>query len=414
MQLVAADTSVRTRTTREVRTFPRRANVSKVSQVLLQNQTSKCNDAAVSKPHKHCSSWSTKRRRHICQASAASKSEGSAGKPAALKFLSDNFVPLGLISAIVFGAIFPAPGKVAASMGLSKVATCGIFFISGLCLRLQDVGKALSSKAALLYGFAMVLMLTPLVGIAVQSLPIQPAEFRMGLALFCCMPTSLTSAVTLTTAAGGNAVLALALTIGTNFIGIFTVPFMLSTVMGNLHTSPVAVRPLIFSLVSTVLAPLLAGVVVRASAATVAEWADKNKKKLSYLSNSLLITTPWQQVSKSSEKLLSVRPEHLLLVVAAGCVLHLFFLVVNMLCVNTVGLGQQEKDASIADRKALILVGSQKTLPVAVTVLQQLGPSFGDAGMVVIPCVVAHLMQVLIDSWVVTRWNAQEARLKAS
>lgn len=94
--------------------------------------------------------------------------------------------------------------------------------------------------------------------------------------------------------------------------------------------------------------------------------------------------------------------------------LHLLFLVVNILGVNTVGWEKQERDSVVADRKALVLVGSQKTLPVAVTVLQQIGTSFGDAGLVVIPCVVSHLMQILIDSWVVTRWNAKEARLKAS
>lgn len=414
MRIHSVKTSMRTGSTREEGKSLHRANVSKVVKLLRRTKARRLEDVAVSKNATRIMHGSRMKQRHVCQASGASESAPSSGKSVALKFVSDNFVPLGLIAAIVFGAVCPAPGKLAASMGLSKVATCGIFFISGLCLRLQDVGKALSSKAALLYGFTMVLLLTPLVGIALQYLPVQPDEFRKGLALFCCMPTSLTSAVTMTTAAGGNAVLALALTIGTNFMGIFTVPFMLSKVMGKLHAAPIAVGPLVFSLVSTVLVPLLVGVLIRASSAPVARWADANKKRLSFLSNSLLITTPWQQVSKSSERLLSIRPENLIFVAAAGCMLHLLFLVVNILGVNTVGWEKQERDSVVADRKALVLVGSQKTLPVAVTVLQQIGTSFGDAGLVVIPCVVSHLMQILIDSWVVTRWNAKEARLKAS
>ena len=60
-----------------------------------------------------------------------------------------------------------------------------------------------------------------------------------------------------------------------------------------------------------------------------------------------------------------------------------------------------------------MLVGSQKTLPIAVTVLNQLSARLsGPIGLAVIPCVVAHLSQILVDSVLVSRWLKQDALSK--
>ena len=69
--------------------------------------------------------------------------------------------------------------------------------------------------------------------------------------------------------------------------------------------------------------------------------------------------------------------------------------------------------AAAAERRALILVGSQKTLPIAVTVLGQLGSVLsGPVGIAVVPCVVSHLSQILIDSFLVSYWLRQDASIK--
>ena len=59
---------------------------------------------------------------------------------------------------------------------------------------------------------------------------------------------------------GGNAALALLLTVGTNLAGIFTMPFLLCALLDT-GTSSVALSPgpLLQSLVKTILVPLLIG-----------------------------------------------------------------------------------------------------------------------------------------------------------
>jgi sodium/bile acid cotransporter 7 len=66
-------------------------------------------------------------------------------------------------------------------------------------------------------------------------------------------------------------------------------------------------------------------------------------------------------------------------------------------------------------RRAVILVGSVKTLPVAVSVLASLGPALGPmAGVAVVPAMSAHLSQIIIDSMLVARWQAQDRAAKAA
>ncbi|CDY16359.1 BnaA02g11630D [Brassica napus] len=53
---------------------------------------------------------------------------------------------------------------------------------------------------------------------------------------------------------------------------------------------------------------------------------------------------------------------------------------------------------------AVLLVASQKTLPVMVAVVEQLRGAFGEPGLLVLPCVAAHLNQIMIDSILVNVW----------
>jgi sodium/bile acid cotransporter 7 len=56
---------------------------------------------------------------------------------------------------------------------------------------------------AIAYGLASILLLTPLLGLAVVQLPLQPPALALGLGVFCCMPTALSSGVTFTQVRAG-------------------------------------------------------------------------------------------------------------------------------------------------------------------------------------------------------------------
>lgn len=53
------------------------------------------------------------------------------------QFVSDQFLPLALITAMTVGTLFPEPGLAAAQAGYAKLATVGIFFLSGVTLKVR-------------------------------------------------------------------------------------------------------------------------------------------------------------------------------------------------------------------------------------------------------------------------------------
>ena len=48
-------------------------------------------------------------------------------------------------------------------------------------------------------------------------------------------------------------------------------------------------------------------------------------------------------------------------------------------------------------------MGSQKTLPMAMTVLSFFPPSLGEPGLIALPCIVSHLLQIFADAFLVAR-----------
>ena len=57
--------------------------------------------------------------------------------------------------------------------------------------------------------------------------------------------------------------------------------------------------------------------------------------------------------------------------------------------------------------RCVVILTSQKTLPVSITIMSFLPASLGQKGLMTIPAIVGHLSQLLIDSAVVSYWVHQ-------
>jgi sodium/bile acid cotransporter 7 len=146
-------------------------------------------------------------------------------------FLSSNFIPCGLVLSILVGWFFPGPGCVAAAANAQVAATVGIFLISGLLLQRGETAAALRATTALAYGLTAILL----------RLPLRPPEMALGLAVFCCMPTTLSTGITLTVASNGNAAVALLLTVASNMMAVrFDVACLLLSVVTPAYHVPSA------------------------------------------------------------------------------------------------------------------------------------------------------------------------------
>lgn len=332
---------------------------------------------------------------------------------AALDFARSNFLPLALIGGMTLGLLDPTLGCLAHKYSLSKYSTFGIFVISGLTLRTKELGAALQAWPAGLFGLGSILLLTPFLAQYIVQIQFFPREFITGLAMFCCMPTTLSSGVTLTQLAGGNSALALAMTVISNLLGIMFVPLSLAKYIGAGAGVALPTKELFRSLVNTLLTPLILGKVARETSKGIAEFVDGNRQGFSVMSAVLLSLVPWIQVSRSRSLLLSVKAKAFAIIVIIGVLLHLALLAFNATTLQVLSCLKQKEESVFARKeyaRAVILVASQKTLPVLVAVVEQLGGALGESGLLVIPCVAAHINQIIIDSILVNLWRQRDER----
>ncbi|KAJ0973411.1 hypothetical protein J5N97_021370 [Dioscorea zingiberensis] len=328
-----------------------------------------------------------------------------------LDFAGKNFLPLALIGGITFGLVDPTLGCLAHKYSLSRFSTFGIFFISGLTLRSREIDAAKEAWPVGLFGLVSILLFSPCVSRLILQIKLVPQEFVTGVAVFCCMPTTLSSGVALTQLVGGNAALALAMTVISNMLGILIVPFSLSKFIITGGGVSIPTMELVRGLISTLLVPLVIGKVFRETFNSVTDFVDQNRRSLSITSALLLSLVPWIQVSRSRSLLLSVHPTAFAIAISLGALLHLALLAMNTLAVwslSVVSGSSQSVFAKKENARAVIIVASQKTLPVMVAVVEQLRGALGQSGLLILPCVASHIIQIIIDSFLVNMWTQKD------
>jgi sodium/bile acid cotransporter 7 len=152
---------------------------------------------------------------------------------------------------------------------------------------------------------------------------------------------------------------------------------------------------LLWDLCLSILLPLALG---RLLQPLLAEWIGRHREQITMASNLALISIPWMKFSQSAEKLGQLLASSLVLVVLSGVLIHLLYLVFNDGASRLLRL-------PLEARKAVVILASQKTLPVAMTVLAFLPVPAETKGLIAIPCITSHLTQIFLDAFLASRWG---------
>lgn len=321
-------------------------------------------------------------------------------------FVLKNFLILGLLCVITFGLVCPAPGTFLnnmkiGSLTLTDYAIDIIFVVSGLCL--DTISDAMQPKALSL-GVVLVLFVTPLLALPIMHLrdfdPGLNLAFLQGMSLFCVVPTTLSSGVTMITQAKGNVSLAILLTTLTNIIGVFTMS-MTAPVIFSLHTIKISTWEMLRELLFLTLFPLCIGISLRRFVTPLREFATKNKKPLGLSQNSCILFVVLLNISKAQPDLADAAPKDLALCLTLAASVHLIYRLMGYLAANAAELPPK-------DWVTIVLMCSQKSLPVCVSVMAALPAALrSSSGLFIIPCIMAHAAQLIIDSILAVRWEVQ-------
>ena len=329
----------------------------------------------------------------------------------ATAFVKTNFLLVALSCALIVGLALPAPGTAASEVevaGWPFVSTALVvimFIINGVCLNSDEAKQAIGAWKVLLYSIPMILCVTPAIAWTILRVPGMigmEQSLLTGFVIFNAMPTTLSSGVTLVRQAKGNAALALVMTVCTNVLGVFVAPFSLSLL---LSTSGVQLEPsaLLLKLCVTIITPLLLGKGARELIPGMPDIVKQHKQALGLSQQSCVVLIAFMKLSASSAQILETSGSHLLMVLLTSAVIHATYLALNWASAALLRLPE-------AERKPLILLCSQKTFPVAMAVISFIDPAaVSSLGLVVIPCLVSHFVQLFCDAVIATRWANQYA-----
>ena len=280
-----------------------------------------------------------------------------------------------------------------------NILVASVLFLMALPLETRTMWGAIRRPKPVLLAVSVNLGLLPLLAWGV-SLGLR-GEMAIGVLVVAAMPCTLASAAVWTRRAGGNDAVAILTTIVTNLSCFVVTPLWLLTMTGS--RVEIELGPMIAKLGLLVVLPMVAAQAVRRYA-PLARWATSRKSGLSIAAQCGILAMVLIGAAKSGLELGKADWEN------GFGMADFLVMAVAVLAIHTVGvwLGHVVgRAAGIArpERIAIGFAGSQKTLMVGLYIVVTY---FG--GLAILPMVVYHVGQLIVDTVIADRLAAVGAR----
>ncbi|MBT7629769.1 MAG: bile acid:sodium symporter [Desulfobacula sp.] len=268
-----------------------------------------------------------------------------------------------------------------------------IFIISGLLIESDQIKAGIQDIKSTVLALAVIIIIAPIAAGLICLLPLETGV-AIGLFIVAVMPTTLSSGIVMTGTAGGNMAHALLITILSNFIGIFSIPVILSILLSSLDQQKELMidrGAIFFKLIILVLFPLMIGIV---SKAVVFKTGQLGQFKLQVVNQWMIIGVVFIALSGVKQVILgSGLSFFYILVLVSG--FHLMLLGSCFLLVIFFGVEKGRYES-------IFFMGSQKTLALSAMIQVTYFSEFGTALLV---CVLHHIVHLMMDGYLSTSMN---------
>ena len=320
-----------------------------------------------------------------------------------MTIVTKYWFPIGLILVCAvtltgFGDPVAMAGRWVRAHHGADITMVVVFFFSGAMLQTDQIRRGLRDLRGTTAALLLIFVMAPLVALPIIQLPFSPGV-RIGLLLVAVMPTTLSSGVVMTGAAGGNVAQALLITVFANVLAVFTIPVALSLMVpqqmlvGGIHIDKWLIMRQLFLLV---ILPLWAGLLSRSG---IARWPVFKGARASVINQSLVLAVVWMAVSQSRSTILQ-GGNQLLVILGLVVGFHVLLLIAATVLTVVLGLGPGR-------REVVFFMGAQKTLPLSILLQVNLFPGLGPA---LVFSVTHHFVHLMIDSYLVAWFNARRGR----
>ena len=315
-----------------------------------------------------------------------------------MRFLKRHFLLLGIVLVAVGAWLAPGAGIFLGDHGAKTAAIVIIFFMSGVTIPLGRLGEDLRKWRchALIQGFSLGLI--PL-AVWYTSGWVAEGSVRYGIFVVAVVPTTISSCVVLTDAAGGRTPTALINAIGGNLLGIFLSPLLLALMIeGEGRLSGSRIGGTILRLCAIVVLPFILGKVFARGFPALSRRVERIQPVAAQLAILLVVFCAF---ADSRDPLRENAGEMwgAFAYLAAG---HLVFVAV------LTGLGAALR-LGVSDATAVVICGSQKTLALGIPLCEAFfrGSDDMSVGVLIVPLVFYHVFQLAAAGFLVAYWSGR-------
>ncbi len=317
------------------------------------------------------------------------------------KLRIDGFI-LAIIAAVVLASVLPATGTFADVMDRVVIGAIALlFFLYGARMAPEEALAGLRHWRLHLVILAFTFVAFPLIGVGLRhaSSPLLGEGLAVGILYLCLVPSTVQSSIAFTSIARGNVAGAIVSASASNLVGVLLTPLLVLTLItttGDVQISGGAI-------VDIVLQILLPFVVGQLSRPLTARWVTHHRGILKFTDRGTIVLVVYVAFSKGVNEGIWSRVG---LVDIAVLIVGATVLVALMLW-----LTRLVADAMRFDRADAITVqfcGTKKSLatglPMAAIIF-----AGQPVGLIVLPLMVFHQVQLMICAWLAARYGRQAA-----
>jgi sodium/bile acid cotransporter 7 len=298
----------------------------------------------------------------------------------------DRFLAAILLT-VAFAAVMPARGDAAAAVGwLADAAIVLLFFMHGAKLSPQEALVGARHWRLHVMVFLGTFALFPLLGISAHFLApnFLPGTLWAGVILLTALPSTVQASIVFTSVAGGNVPAAMCSATASSLLGVFLTPLIAGFLLAS-HGLDISARS-VLGIVVQLLLPFIAGQLLRPWIGAYLTRHPRALKSVDYGSILILVYSAfshgvvdgiWHQIG-------------------AGDLFKVAFVDIALLAtvMAILTFASRQLGFSRADEIAIVFCGSKKSLVNGVPIATLLFA--GHVGLVVIPLMLFHQMQLMV------------------
>ncbi|MFZ2261320.1 MAG: bile acid:sodium symporter family protein [Luteococcus japonicus] len=317
-----------------------------------------------------------------------------------LRLPKPDYFLLAIIAAAVLASIAPATGAMVPVVSwTSKIMIAILFFLYGARLSPQEALQGLKHWRLHSVILTFTYLLFPLIGLAMRLLvpDVLSEELYRGMLWLCLVPSTVQSSINFTSIAKGNVAGAIVSASFSNLIGVVVTPLLALALMstsGGLRIEASSILDIVFQL----LVPFMVGQLSRRWTAGFV----KRHKRLKLVDQGSIVLVVYSAFSAGMREHMWTKVDvaDIVKLVLVCCALLAAMLWVTWHVARLLGFGR-------ADAIAIQFCGTKKSLATGVPMATVLFANLPDVGLMVLPLMVFHQVQLMACSAMASRYARQ-------